>query len=257
MSKLLFDESPLVVQPTLATAIGLNEAIVLQQIHYWMQNPKSGRFIDGKHWIFNSLSDWKEQFPWWSESTIYRTLEALEDAQLLETGNFNARKGDRTKWYTLNYATYALLEALIEYAPAEETEGGRNSLFQNGTATCQNGTTLPETSTQSSPSEREETPKEPELDPLFANALQTLSGALLPYGGIQGTQVQKFNGLWGDFPDAELHKRALSLMLKKADRPNYNYYEALVRTGAQEYVPKARGLPARPRDSSPYHTRTD
>jgi hypothetical protein len=33
--KLLIDSSTLIVLPTLATLIGLNEAIVLQQIHYW------------------------------------------------------------------------------------------------------------------------------------------------------------------------------------------------------------------------------
>ena len=35
MSKLLINEHPLQVLPSLATKIGLNEAIVLQQIHYW------------------------------------------------------------------------------------------------------------------------------------------------------------------------------------------------------------------------------
>lgn len=34
ISKLLLDKLPLQVMPTLATLIGLNEAIVLQQVHY-------------------------------------------------------------------------------------------------------------------------------------------------------------------------------------------------------------------------------
>ena len=38
-SKLLIDEPPLQVLPSLALKIGLNEAIILQQVHYWL-NPK-------------------------------------------------------------------------------------------------------------------------------------------------------------------------------------------------------------------------
>ena len=35
MSKLLISENLVMIIPTLAVKIGLNEAIVLQQIHYW------------------------------------------------------------------------------------------------------------------------------------------------------------------------------------------------------------------------------
>lgn len=40
MSKLLISESPLLVLPSLAETIGLNEAIVLQQIHFWTSKEK-------------------------------------------------------------------------------------------------------------------------------------------------------------------------------------------------------------------------
>ena len=35
-SPLLINEHPLMVLPSLATAVGLNQAIVLQQVHYWL-----------------------------------------------------------------------------------------------------------------------------------------------------------------------------------------------------------------------------
>jgi hypothetical protein len=42
MSKLLLDEQPLLIMPKLATKIGLNESIIVQQIHYWNEiNKKS------------------------------------------------------------------------------------------------------------------------------------------------------------------------------------------------------------------------
>ena len=37
MSRLLLEDEPLVVLPKLATVIGLNEAIILQQLHYWLE----------------------------------------------------------------------------------------------------------------------------------------------------------------------------------------------------------------------------
>jgi hypothetical protein len=36
MSRLLINESPIMIIPSLAAKIGLNEAVVLQQIHYWL-----------------------------------------------------------------------------------------------------------------------------------------------------------------------------------------------------------------------------
>ncbi|WP_349421237.1 conserved phage C-terminal domain-containing protein [Staphylococcus felis] len=101
MNKLLIDDYPIQVLPTLATKIGLNEAIILQQIHYWLN--KSNHNYDGKIWIYNSYPKWIEQFPFWSESTIKRTITSLEKQKLLYIGNYNKAGFDRTKWYSINY----------------------------------------------------------------------------------------------------------------------------------------------------------
>jgi len=37
MNKILFDEQPIVIDKVLARKIGLNEAIVIQQVHYWLK----------------------------------------------------------------------------------------------------------------------------------------------------------------------------------------------------------------------------
>lgn len=102
MSKLLINEHPLQVLPGLATAIGLNEAILLQQIHYWLQTSK--HHLDGRRWIYNSVPKWQEQFPFWSESTIRRTLNSLRKQQLIDvTDQYNKMPMDKTLWYTINY----------------------------------------------------------------------------------------------------------------------------------------------------------
>ena len=98
----LFNENPVVIDRELATVIGLNEAIILQQIQYWIK--KSEHRFDGKIWIYNSVSQWKKQFPFWSESTIDRTLKSLNKLGLLFIGNYNRDRRDRTKWYSINYS---------------------------------------------------------------------------------------------------------------------------------------------------------
>ncbi|MEL1193439.1 replication protein, partial [Staphylococcus epidermidis] len=57
MNNLLIDDYPILVLPKLATEIGLNEAIVLQQMHYWLK--KSNHNYDGRRWIYNSFSEWQ------------------------------------------------------------------------------------------------------------------------------------------------------------------------------------------------------
>lgn len=76
MSNLLIDEQPIMVLPNLATNIGLNEAIVLQQIHYWIGRTNNVR--DGNKWIYNSYQNWNKQFPFWSLATLKRTLTSLK-----------------------------------------------------------------------------------------------------------------------------------------------------------------------------------
>ena len=103
MSKLLIDDYPIQVLPKLAEMIGLNEAIILQQIHYWLNTSKHN--YDGKRWIYNSYPNWVKQFPFWSERTVKRTFSSLEKQDLLFVGNYNKAGFDKTKWYSINYKT--------------------------------------------------------------------------------------------------------------------------------------------------------
>lgn len=109
MNNLLISEEPLLVLPRLAEKIGLNEAIFLQQVHYWLNHSEHN--YDGRKWIFNSVTEWKKQFPFFSENTIRRTIKNLEIKELLLVGNYNKAKFDKTKWYTINYEAMHLLES--------------------------------------------------------------------------------------------------------------------------------------------------
>ena len=118
-------ESTLVFQPLLAKKVGLNGAIVLQQVHYWLEQKRTRKEPqqDGRHWVYNSFSKWGEQFPFWSERTIKRTFAELEKSGLLLTGNYNKRGFDRTKWYSIDYEK--LHELMNLQAEEEKTTTGK------------------------------------------------------------------------------------------------------------------------------------
>lgn len=102
VSKLLIDDYPIQVLPKLAKEVGLNEAIFLQQLHYWLSG-KSAKYKDGKKWIYNTYEDWQKQFPFWSVSTIKRTISSLESKKLIFKGNYNRAGFDKTIWYSVDY----------------------------------------------------------------------------------------------------------------------------------------------------------
>lgn len=113
--KVLLNGQPVVIDRILARAIGLNQAIVLQQIHYWLEvNRRAGRnYHDGSYWTYSTMEEWwKRDFRHlWSYDTLCRIFSRLEDAGLLLVGNYNQIRYDRTKWYTIDYER---LEAVIE-----------------------------------------------------------------------------------------------------------------------------------------------
>jgi len=147
---LVLDEYPLIVLPKLATAIGLNDAIILQQIHYWINkyrnhsDPKEREqhFRDGRVWIYNSVADWKENFPFWSEHTIRRTLTRLRGAYenadngddqkvtrapLVLIARYNKKGYDRTLWYSIDYDELKRIAGVVQDDVAKmDTSTGQN-----------------------------------------------------------------------------------------------------------------------------------
>lgn len=98
----LYDEHPILIDKKLASVIGLNESIVLQQLNYWLHG-KSAKQIDGRLWIYNTYDNWqKDNFPFWSKSTVRRALDSCIKKGLIITGNFNKAGFDNTKWYSID-----------------------------------------------------------------------------------------------------------------------------------------------------------
>lgn len=102
--KLLINESQLQVLPSLALKVGLNEAILLQQLHFRSLISKDVR--DGHKWVYKTYNEWKyQEFPFWSVDTIIRTIRRLENkGYIISTSVYNRLKMDKTKWYRIDYS---------------------------------------------------------------------------------------------------------------------------------------------------------
>lgn len=112
-SRLIFNEEPLVVPPTLACIIGVNEAIFVQQLHYWLK--KSEHEFEGRKWVYNTYDQWVGQFPFWKKKKIQRIILKLEKMDIVKSRQVKASEWNQTKWYTLNYdAIEACIQACIQ-----------------------------------------------------------------------------------------------------------------------------------------------
>jgi len=112
--KLLIAEEPLQVLPSLAMEIGLDDALFLQQLHYWLR--KSKHEHDGERWIYNTFAEWQAQFPFWSLRTMQRIAGRLVKKGLIKVHKFNKQNWDRTNWYAIDYEA---VHKLVENTPAK------------------------------------------------------------------------------------------------------------------------------------------
>ncbi|BAB78218.1 hypothetical protein ACN23B_27620 (plasmid) [Anabaena sp. FACHB-709] len=101
-SKLITPESPLLVPPLLAVEIGLTEAMILQQIHYFCQISKHIK-RDGRRWFWKTLKDWGETLPFLKPSAIRRAIANLRDNfKLIDVCRHSEKTWYQANWFTVN-----------------------------------------------------------------------------------------------------------------------------------------------------------
>ena len=127
---LLLDEYPIIVMPQLAARIGLNDAIILQQIHYWLvkyeKDNDERHFRDGSWWVYNTAEGWQTNFPWLSVTTVRRTLAALRGrGYVVCNDTYNKIGFDHTLWYTIDYGK------VYSDAEAEKTRSCQNDQIES------------------------------------------------------------------------------------------------------------------------------
>lgn len=148
--------------PELAEEIGLAESILLLQIEFWISI--SDHYIDESWWTYQSLRDIQRTFIFWSLETINRTIKSLAKKGLIQIGNYNKAKYDRTRWFALSEEAINRLQSisLLSMVSLNETPLSNNKtpLSQKETESSQIVTTIPETTTETS---SEITPEELDL----------------------------------------------------------------------------------------------
>ena len=101
--QLLINEPPIQVSPTLARELGLNGAIVLQQVHYWLNLQFSRCLIEDHYWVRYTPEHWERQFSFWDPKTLQRAIHQLEKLEILVSWVDNG--SDETTYYTIDYST--------------------------------------------------------------------------------------------------------------------------------------------------------
>jgi hypothetical protein len=134
--KLLLDEAPLVILPSLARAIGLEAAVVLQQLHFLIRlkierhrehpEERARDIHDGHVWVWNTYDKWQENyFPFLSVRSLQRIFLNLENTGLILVGNYNDSNLNKTKWYSINY-DHLLLKTSTPTATSESGQSERH-----------------------------------------------------------------------------------------------------------------------------------
>ena len=124
-SPLLINEPPLQVLPSLAKAIGLQEAIVLQQFNYWLG--ASTNVHDGRRWIYNTYEDWVRQFPFWSAEAIRKIVKSLRDKGVILTRKQSESSWNKTNFYTIDYEQLDRLTVPVLHAAEFTASTGKSS----------------------------------------------------------------------------------------------------------------------------------
>ena len=104
-SRLLIDEPPLQLIPSLAVALGNRpeDAIVLQQLHYWLQ--RSTNEHEGRRWVYNSYQEWIDQdFPFFTVNQISDIFKRLRALGVVVAKQINVKQYDRRYWYSIDYS---------------------------------------------------------------------------------------------------------------------------------------------------------
>ena len=94
--------------PYIAKEYGILEAVILQNIFFWIDhNKKNGtHFYNGRYWTYNSIKAFTEQFVFASKGQIERALRDIEARGAVISGNFNPNTHARTKWDSIKDELY-------------------------------------------------------------------------------------------------------------------------------------------------------
>ena len=138
-----------VVCPQLAEEIGFNESLLLLQLDYLIAI--SNHEKEGQRWTYQSVTDIEKMFPFWSRATINRVIKSLENRGLINVGNFNRKKYDKTRWFAINIGEAEKLKSIKVVKREQWPFQNELGLAQIETHSDHGETTIPNMTTDITP----------------------------------------------------------------------------------------------------------
>jgi DNA-binding PadR family transcriptional regulator len=86
-----------------AVKYGVEAAILIQgiQLGLHLNKSKPTHVKMGSVWMYNSVREWHEAYPFMSESTIKRALNKLKEVGIIKVMQLDSNPMNKTNWYTL------------------------------------------------------------------------------------------------------------------------------------------------------------
>lgn len=110
---LLIAEPPFQVLPSLAGAVGFNEAAMLQVIHYWLSPQDNTHFRDGRYWVPNVFNKLYQKFFFWDEETIEYMIAQFEQSGILIT----FQDSNEARYHSIDYELLNGKDGAAVYLP--------------------------------------------------------------------------------------------------------------------------------------------
>lgn len=98
MSKLVAPDRPLVIPQALSFEIGIDAALLLQQIHYWQQRGELKE--DGFKWFYKTFKQWTQELPL-SMRAVKAGIAKLKALGLIKVERKSAKNYYQANWYTV------------------------------------------------------------------------------------------------------------------------------------------------------------
>lgn len=100
MSGLLLNESPVLIQPSLVRRLGIAEAAIVQQLHYWAQ--RSTNVHEAHVWVYKTYTEWADEIGL-SAKAVRGALGKLRDAGVVIAIQSPVNAHDRTLWWRIDH----------------------------------------------------------------------------------------------------------------------------------------------------------
>ena len=113
-----------------AIEYSIEAGVLLDNFNFWITKNRANNkhYHDGKYWTYNSQQALSVLFPYWKRQKIQRILAQMEKDGLIEKGNYNKAKYDKTTWYTLTEKSCKLLGIAIAQNSTMESQDLGNGL---------------------------------------------------------------------------------------------------------------------------------